>query len=228
MAEKAKSKKAKSTAKKAPTRTKKVSESMAESSEEMVARKNVKKPATAARLRDDRKAHDEELDSADFEDGLPPLEQKFAAPMEDSRDTQPPSSFIVPRLNSTVKAEPEAEELKVRLSRSLIRKLREQAADEGITFEEFVTELLSESVVLRAWEIVERKNQMKGGNAPALGQNRSHGNSNSAGGNNNSNNNRGHRGHKGQRGMSHMRYQSIMEDKGAFLEYVRSQERNRR
>jgi hypothetical protein len=36
------------------------------------------------------------------------------------------------------------------------------------------------------------------------------------------------RGNKGHRGMNHSRYQTIMEDKGAFMEYVRGQERNRR
>lgn len=117
----------------------------------------------------------------------------------------------------------EPAELRVSLSKSLFRKIKEQAADEGISLEEFATELLSEGVVLRAWEIVERKNQMRGGNSQQPnGNNRGGQPGNNRGGQNNYNN------HNKKGRMSHMRYQSIMDDKATFLEYVRNQERNRR
>lgn len=130
--------------------------------------------------------------------------------------------------------------LRVRLSESLVKKLKEQASDEGISLEEFISELLAESVVLRAWEIVERKNAMKGpsgqGQGP-MGGGRNNYNNQSQG--NKGNNQRGggggtggtgggNQGNKGHRGMSQVRYQSIMDDKATFLEYVRNQEKTRR
>lgn len=121
-------------------------------------------------------------------------------------------------------SEPQNGELTVSLSRALLRKIGEQAREESISVEDLVRELLSESVVLRAWEIMERKIQMRGGNAQG-----SHQGGNQRGGNQGGNqggNRGGHR--KGHRGMSHGRYQSIMDDKATFLEYVRNQERNRR
>ncbi len=124
--------------------------------------------------------------------------------------------------------------LKIRLSESLVRKLKDQAADEGIALEEFIAELLAESVVLRAWEIVERKNAMKSGNSGHAQQqmsgNRGNYNSNQGhkGGNQRGNNNNNNQGNKGHRGMTHARYQTIMDDKATFLEYVRNQEKSRR
>ena len=133
----------------------------------------------------------------------------------------------------------DGQEFVIRISKSLHRKINSQAQDEGLTLQEFAAELLTEGVVVRAWEIVERKNQMRGlGNtqpsnrSSGANSSNSHNNSNS---NSNSNgagqygrnpNNRKQQHHRG--GMSHTRYQSIMDDKATFLEYVRQQERNRR
>jgi len=130
------------------------------------------------------------------------------------------------------KAEPEHDGLRLRLSQSLTKKLKEQAADEGISLEEFVGELLAESVVLRAWEIVERKNAMKGHSqqGPGVNQrpNNNNNNSNNQGGGNRGGQRGNNQSNKGHRGMSHVRYQTIMDDKATFLEYVRSQEKARR
>ncbi len=121
--------------------------------------------------------------------------------------------------------------LKIRLSESLVKKLKEQAADEGISLEEFVAELLAESVVLRAWEIVERKNAMKGpsgqGQQQGRGYNQNPG-QNKGNNNNQRSGNHNNQGNKGHRGMTHARYQTIMDDKATFLEYVRNQEKSRR
>jgi hypothetical protein len=166
----------------------------------------------------------EEIESVEPEedmDEMPPLEQKFITALEPSiirENPKGPAPVVASGDNS--------DQLRVKLSKSLVRKLREQAADEGIGLDEFVTELLSESVVLRAWEIVERKNQMKGGQ-PSMGNGRGS-NPNSAQQNRNGQGQGQGRGNKGHRGMNHSRYQTIMEDKGAFMEYVRGQERNRR
>lgn len=131
------------------------------------------------------------------------------------------------------KAPVENDGLHLRLSQSLTKKLKEQAADEGISLEEFVGELLAESVVLRAWEIVERKNAMKGHQpqGPSSNQRPNNNNSNQGGGNRGGPRGQGqgqNQGNKGHRGMSHVRYQTIMDDKATFLEYVRSQEKTTR
>lgn len=128
-------------------------------------------------------------------------------------------------VEEVVAAAPEPENiLKLHLSASLIKKINEQAADEGLTPTELVTELLSEAVVVRAWEIVERRIAMRqGGNSKPQHIN----------GNGNGNGNGGHRNggrrHNNRRGgMSNSRYQNIMDDRASFLEYVRNQERQGR
>jgi hypothetical protein len=117
-------------------------------------------------------------------------------------------------------------EITIKCSKALVRKIDSLAKEEGISIEDFLKELVSEGVVLRAWEIVERKAQMRGGN-------QNHGNQGSRQGNGNGNgnghrNNSGNHHRKGRGGMSHTRYQSIMDDKATFLEYVRNQEKGRR
>lgn len=109
--------------------------------------------------------------------------------------------------------------LEISLSRSLMRQLGKQAAEEGVSVPELVNELLAEAVTLRAWEIIERKNQMRA--QPLVSGNRSGNHNNNGGSNRNQRRGSG-------RGMSHGRYQNIMDDKASFLEYVRNQERNRR
>jgi hypothetical protein len=225
MAEKVKAKKAKTQSKKASPKTRKsdgVIKQEEEVLEPVIKRNKTGKILTRSNqkevpeVRDNATLDDEQDDSGE----MPPLEQKFTS-----------SELIVPNVSPKIidtgkpRSNPEnGEQLHVKLSKSLIRKLREQAADEGIALDEFVTELLSESVVLRAWEIVERKNQMKGGSHP-MGNNRSNGPQQQ---NRNNNQQQGQRSTKGHRGMNHSRYQNIMEDKGAFMEYVRGQERTRR
>lgn len=106
------------------------------------------------------------------------------------------------------------EALSLRVSKSLMSKIKEQAEEEGISCDELVVEYLSEAVTLRAWEIMEKKSQMRmSHNLPQR----------------NNSGNRNQRGKGNQRnGMSQGRYQTIMDDKASFLEYVRNQERNRR
>ena len=116
--------------------------------------------------------------------------------------------------------------IEVPLSLSLKRQLQKQADDEGVSLTDLISELLAEAVTLRAFEIVERKNQMRGQPAASGSGNRG-GNHNNHGNHGNHGNNRNQR-RGGGRGMSHGRYQNIMDDKASFLEYVRNQERNRR
>lgn len=226
MAEKVKAKKAKAPSKKASPKARK-SETAVKQEEETAPvikrNKTGKILAKSAQETVSEYIETNDVEAADDDaDELPPLEQKFTAP-------EPGIIRETPKAPSPVVVAPQdnSEQLRVKLSKSLVRKLREQAADEGIGLDEFVTELLSESVVLRAWEIVERKNQMKGGQ-PSMGNGRGPNGPQQNRNNNNNNSNQGHRGNKGHRGMNHSRYQTIMEDKGAFMEYVRGQERNRR
>lgn len=121
--------------------------------------------------------------------------------------------------------------LNILLSHALLSKLKRSAEDEGISLEALATELLSEGVVLRAWEIIQRNSAMRGnaqsgppqgnqgfrgGNHAGGNQPRHHGGGGNYGGPNN-NQNRPPRNNN-----------AWMEDKAAFLEYVRNQEKRRR
>lgn len=136
--------------------------------------------------------------------------------------------------------------LTLHLSRALARKLRDNSREEGVTMEELAAELVAEGVVLRAWEIVERKATMRGGNANQGNQ----GNNNFNRGNNGSGNhaNHGNNAHSNQssppkhftpgnkmaqkklqrQARQHANAMDLMQDKAAFLEYVRNQEKKRR
>lgn len=120
-------------------------------------------------------------------------------------------------------------DLVIKVSGTLIRKLTMQAEDEGVSLSDFIGELLAEGAVLRAWEIVERKAQMRGGNVSGNQQQGNNRNPNQGGGrhNNNRNSNQGG-GQNNRSNRNHQRYHTLMEDKAAFLEYVRNQERKQR
>ena len=125
--------------------------------------------------------------------------------------------------------------VKVNLSKSLHNKLKHKAQAEGVSLEDFASELLAEGLVLRAWEIMERKSTMRqnaNGNTYNNSNNRSHHKQSYR--NNNSNNN-GYRGRSASQSNGHFNgqhgagrrgnYQHILEDNANFLEYVRSQEK---
>ncbi|MFK7825000.1 MAG: hypothetical protein AB8G05_12640 [Oligoflexales bacterium] len=127
--------------------------------------------------------------------------------------------------------------LTISLSKALYKKLKSKASVEGVSPQDLASELLAEGLVLRAWEIMERKSTMRqssnggnynqGGNRSGhkqsyrngsqngynRGRSSNHNNSNYSNSNNNSGQNR--------RGN----YQHILEDSANFLEYVRNQEK---
>jgi hypothetical protein len=109
---------------------------------------------------------------------------------------------------------------KLSCSQSLYKKLVSLSKEEGIDLEDLVKELVTEGVVTRAWDVAERKHQIR------AGQNQNQ-NPRQSGGPN-SNRGSGGGGHRKGSRMSQQRYQSIMDDKATFLEYVRSQERGNR
>jgi hypothetical protein len=138
--------------------------------------------------------------------------------------------------------EPLPEQLLIKISKNLHRKLRDNAREEGVTMDELISELLAEGVVLRAWEIVERKQTMRGGgNQANFNRNPQSGNVNGnvASGNNHQGNQQ-HRNHFQQGGnrqaqkklqrqaRQHANAMDLLQDKAAFLEYVRNQEKKRR
>lgn len=104
------------------------------------------------------------------------------------------------------------EPLTVQVSSSLKEKLARTAQEEGVSVDALAQELLAEGVVLRAWEIIERKSAMRG-NTQQQPQHRHprHGNGNG----------NGPRRHQQAAG-------NWMEDRAAFLEYVRNQEKGGR
>lgn len=99
------------------------------------------------------------------------------------------------------------------LSRSLTKKIADKARDEGISPQELASELLAEGLVLRAWEIMERKSTMRG-ESPTGGYN-----------NKGTNRPRDNKGRKFNKGGNR---NNILDDRAAFLEYVRNQEKKRR
>ena len=134
--------------------------------------------------------------------------------------------------------------LTVKISRQLHLKLMRSAQEEGVNLEALVQELLAEGATLRAWEIIERKQAMRsGGAATAGGQHAAgnrpfnapyqNGNGNSRHANGNrpvgaGNGARHNHNRSGGNGRGQMNPNAWMEDKAAFLEYVRNQEKQRR
>ncbi|MCX6116417.1 MAG: hypothetical protein NT027_02660 [Proteobacteria bacterium] len=128
------------------------------------------------------------------------------------------------------------------MGQSLLRKLTEYAREEGVSREELAAELVSEGLVLRAWEIVERKATLRGNAGNSQSQNFGRNGNNQ--GQNQGNNAAGHaQSHqqKYQQGgnkmaqrklqrqaRQHANSMDLMSDKAAFLEYVRNQEKKRR
>lgn len=131
--------------------------------------------------------------------------------MTRSGDVGPTSSQIA--LGETLVEEEKA--LVLPLSKALLKKIEQKATDEGVTVTELACELIAEGLVLRAWEIMERKSAMRGTSSS----------------NSYSKNNR-YREQKGRRNFNRSnrneKNNNILEDRAAFLEYVRNQEKNRK
>lgn len=194
----------------------------AEGSSDARKKKNFKKPETTAATQETS------VQTPAPKVNPPAPKPAYKTEDEDQEFNIQPANYLPQRqtqYNFAVREGEATESLTIKLSGALHRKLQSQAADEGISIQDLTRELLAEAVVLRAWEIIEKKIQLRGGQ-PQMNQN------NNMGGRNNNNNHRqggGHRNKGGHRGgMSQMRYNSIMDDKASFLEYVRNQERNRR
>jgi len=173
-----------------------------------------------------------------------PVASKFTSPtVPVVADEDEPQDQV---LNGGVPLPARGVPLSVNLSRQLHGKLLRAAHDEGVTLEALVQELLAEGATLRAWEIIERKQAMRGGatgqQPPQNSGNRNF-NNNFAGNGRQPGANQAGRGPggvgNGPRSHSHHNHQrgansrgttnnAWMEDKAAFLEYVRNQEKRRR
>jgi|GEM_PF-2480966 len=88
--------------------------------------------------------------------------------------------------------------LVIKLSKQLKSRLKQTADSEGVGVEDLVEELLAESVVLRAWEIMQRKGAMRGdgGNAGFSGNKVQGGNNYRPQQNQRQNNRQNHRGNR--------------------------------
>lgn len=139
--------------------------------------------------------------------------------------------------------EPLPENLTIRISKALHRKIRDSAREEGVTIDEMISEMLAEGVVLRAWEIVERKHTMRGGNNNQGNFNRPQQNGNVNGNVSHGNSQQGSQQNRNQfqqggnrhaqkklqrQARQHANAMDLLQDKAAFLEYVRNQEKKRR
>lgn len=180
------------------------------------------------------------------------LPQRNVGKSEVSR-TQDDSEKHAPRSG----VENDKNPLTINVSNSLKKKITAKAQSEGVSIDELVSELIAEGLVLRAWEIMERKTAMRGsslassysnssnrsqnrhgyrnsnqGNFNSRGRN-NHGNQqqsqykNQAGGGNSSNFN-GNQNSQGNSWAPRNNYKNIMEDSANFLEYVRNQERGQK
>jgi hypothetical protein len=128
-------------------------------------------------------------------------------------------------------------QLTLKLSQSLMRKLQHKAQVEGVSVEDLAGELISEGVMLRAWEIMEKKTAMRGvpqgGGVPQNFRNNNNNNqqqqprfgfrnqNNFSRNRSNQNSNQ----ENGSQGGGRQGYRNIMEDNANFMEYVRSQEK---
>ena len=115
--------------------------------------------------------------------------------------------------------------LHLKVSKTLKDKLIQKAKSEGVSLEDFAGELLAEGLVLRAWEIMERKSAMSSGsgNGNSHNNNKNHNNNNK-----NRYNNRHKRNNNNNRRFNNNNNGNFngntMDDKANFMEYLRNQE----
>lgn len=124
------------------------------------------------------------------------------------------------------------EKLELTVTSTLYRKLHEKSKKEGVTIDELASELLAEGLVLRAWEIMERKITMKSNsNSNSSSRNirqnyRNHNhNSNRYRPNNNTQFQGKSKNNPTQGQRRHKYGNQDIDDNANFIEYVRSQEK---
>jgi hypothetical protein len=117
--------------------------------------------------------------------------------------------------------------LKIKVSKTLKWKLKEKAEEEGVSLEDFISELLGEGLVLRAWEIAEGKAAVTGNANPQQGNNKNKSYQNKGGHKQQNNFKRGNK-RSGSSNNKRNNYNRIMDDNANFLEYVRNQENRNR
>lgn len=111
-------------------------------------------------------------------------------------------------INNPETQNPNIKNLSIQISHSLYNKLLDLTKKEGLrSVEDLVIEILSQGVMLKAWEILEKKfSEQKN---QSLQHNQSY--------------NKG-----SKKNFSRNQYFNIMDDKAAFLEYVRSLDKKRK
>ena len=192
-------------------------------------------------------SHKDQNDSQPTEEGSMSNQEDFASPNEIRNEIHHEADFAPGNSGEPAETESGMSSLSLKVSRALKKRLEMSARDEGVTVQDLASELLAEGLVLRAWEIVERKSAMRSGAGPAAGSTQQHQqhqrqgnvrqghsgggsspNRHGGGGSNSSAPNRhggGGGGRMNKRHANHAASLNVMEDKAAFLEYVRNQER---
>ena len=155
-------------------------------------------------------------------------EEAVVEPSSISEDTKQTGEREPPTELPGRNASPPENNFKISLSSSVQKKLSQKAADEGVTPSELAAELIAEGLVLRAFEIAERKQAMRGGSSSGGNTGSNSGRSNQRSRNQNSGSRRGGQNRRGGGGGGGGNYKNIMEDSASFLEYVRNQEKKRR
>lgn len=154
-------------------------------------------------------------------------------------DAQPKTEPLI-----NVESHASSSKMELKLSKSLSQQLLAKSSNEGVSPEELALELISEGLVLRAWEIMERKatlqkapatnsnsnGRTQSGNRPNYTGNRGYkkeasGNRGRSGRQNHSHNGGGNRRGNGSANGSG-NFQNVLDDRAAFLQYVRDQEKN--
>ncbi len=130
--------------------------------------------------------------------------------------------------NQDAPLEKAAMELKIPLSQSLLTRFKAMAEDEGIGMMELGVELIAEGLTKRAWDTQGQNRPQPGSSQGQQQQQRSHQPPNKFN-NNRPNNNPNNNNNRNQNNANRaQRNSNIMQDKAAFLEYVRNQEKRRR
>jgi hypothetical protein len=214
----------KKVAKKATKKTTKKATKKVAKKTTKVAKKATKKTAKKVTKKVTKKV---EMSAEELNDNL--LESKVVEPVLETEN----SAEILEK-QETVSVKPKAQKegnLILNVSETLKRKLIETSQDEGIGVEDLAAELLGEGLVLRAWEIIERKSAMSGNSNGNQQQSKGKHYQNKGGYKQQGHFKRGKKGGNGNgngNGNKKNNYNRIMDDNANFLEYVRNQENRNR
>lgn len=136
--------------------------------------------------------------------------QESISPKEEASSNEPKEQNVQQKETAIV----------IKISQSLKTKLIEKSQDEGISVDAFISELLAEGLASRLFEL--RRLGPPQHQGQHQGQQQRHHNNGQRSGSRNFQNNRG-----GRQQNSREKYFNIMDDKAAFIDYVRNMDKKR-